>query len=311
MSTATTAPAVGSKQAELVKQEMRPIVAFIDSDEVRRRVAAVVPKHCSPDRLIRMALLSISKNQDLRKCTPDSLLLSICDAAALGLDCGGALGQAYLVPFKTTATLIIGYRGMIALARKSGEISTIYAHVVRYGDEFTYELGLNPILEHKPRADIGASVTHAYAVCKFKDGSYQFDVMTRAEIDRIRSRSMAKDNGPWVTDFDEMSKKTVLRRLSKLLPMTPEAAIAIHQSDEGEYGGFGNMVATETRSVSSAISDTKARLVGTVKPNGETVTASGEVLSGEPTAEEKQAILDRERREAAGDSADDWGKGGK
>ena len=266
----------GAMQAEIVKQEMAPIVRMIESDIVKSRIASVVPEHVKPDRLIRMALMSISKTPELRKCTIDSLILSICDAAALGLDCGGALGQAYLVPYKTTAVLIVGYRGLVSLARRSGQVSTVYAHVVRHGDDFRYELGLTPILEHRPRADIGATVTHAYAVCRFKDQAYQLDVMTRAEVDRIRKRSQAGDDGPWVTDFDEMAKKTVLRRLCKLLPLTPEAVDAIDKSEAHEIATFGDALTAATGGASAAIADTRARLGGAPGPGG--AASVGEVI---------------------------------
>lgn len=308
MSTAVK-DAPGSKQAELVRSEMAPIRSMLESDTAKRRIAEVVPRNVAPDRLIRMAMLSVSKNADLRKCTPESILLSVCDAAALGLDCGGALGQAYLVPFKSTATLIVGYRGMIALARKSGEIATIYSHCVRAGDEFTYELGLEQTLRHKPGDSVDdRHITHAYAVAKFKDGSYQVEVMSRAEIEKHRARSMAKDNGPWVTDYAEMCKKTVVRRLCKYLPMTAEAAELIDKSDRSEFVDYAAEVGTGRVTASDAIRDARQRLTvastaKTAEP-GEVVTPDGEVTQA--ASADPHELSDAERAEIARKEAADW-----
>lgn len=301
MSATMQREAPGAKQAELMKSEMQPITRLIDSEAARERVRAVVPKNVDPGRLIRMALLSISKSDQLRRCSPESLLLSLCDAAALGLDCGGALGQAYLVPFGGTATLIIGYRGMIALARKSGEISTIDAQVVRQGDRFNYELGLKPQLAHHPMADCDAPITHAYAVCHFKDGSYQYTVMSIAEINKIKARSKASNSGPWVTDFAEMCKKTVIRRLCKMLPMTAEAAEAIDRSDSAEFGDFVTDVAQPSKpNVSDAINRTRdtMRQVET-RSGGElpAPTAPAETASEPPAAQSDPADSWEENRQ--------------
>lgn len=306
MSTATK-EAPGSRQTALVQQEMQPFRDMLESEGGRRRIAEVVPKNIAPDRLIRMAMLSISKNHDLRKCSPSSVLLAVCDAASLGLDCGGASGQAYLVPFKTTATLIIGYRGMIALARKSGEIATITSHVVRAGDEFRYELGLNETLVHKPGESVDdRHVTHAYAVAKFKDGSHQLEVMARAEIEKHRARSMAKDNGPWVTDYAEMCKKTVLRRLCKLLPMTPEAAEAIDKSDRNEFVEFvaesgPRLTASDAiRNARERVQVTSTATTSGALPAGEAVTKDGEIIDT-PAAEQSDPneLTEAERAEIA------------
>lgn len=300
----STAPA-GSRQQEMVKSEMKPIVTMFECDHSRRRVAALVPQGVDPARLIRMALLSISKSDALRRCTPESLLLSLCDAAALGLDCGGALGQAYLVPFKGSVTLIIGYRGMIALARKSGEISNVYAYVVRRGDQFTYSLGLDPKLDHVPGGSVkDDDITHVYAVCRFKDGGFQFDVMTRADVDRIRSRSRAAESGPWVTDYAEMAKKTVLRRLCKLLPMTADAADAIEQSDRGEFGDFVAEAATgEDRPT------LKDKIAGKQKQLTEPQPQQPDDDAGEMTDAEKQAVREAEAKSETPEpesDADKW-----
>ena len=167
----------------------------------------------------------------------------------------GALGEGYLVVYNNKikvngvekwvkqAQFIPGYRGLITLARRSGEISTLYAEAVYKGDVFNVELGLEEKLEHKPNYDSEERddpkhLAFAYAVAKFKDGSFQFVVMSRKQIDKIRARSKSAKSGPWVTDFEEMSKKTTIRRLSKALPLTVELAKAVELQGAAEAGDF-------------------------------------------------------------------------
>lgn len=215
---------------------MVPIKQFFDNPHAQSKLGQLVPRGTDAARLMRMALMSISKTPKLQLCTPESLFLSVCDAAALGLDCGGSLGMAYLVPYGTKCTLVVGYRGMVQLCRQSGEIAAIEARVVRTGDEFDFEFGIKPIFRHRPSGNVDdQSITHAWAMARFKDQSYQLDVMTREEIEKIRTRSKASGAGPWITDYAEMCKKTVVRRLCKMLPMTPEAAEAIDKLDTAEF----------------------------------------------------------------------------
>jgi recombination protein RecT len=187
----------------------------------------------TPDLLIRATLTYAQKNPGVFKCTRESIAKCLLDCAALGLLPDGTLGTAYLVPYKTTCTLIIGYRGLIELARRSGQLTSIEAHVVLEGDEFRCEFGLEPVLKHVPRIDGGADrkVVAAYAIAHFKDGGHHAEVMSKTDVDAIRNRSRAGGNGPWVTDYAEMAKKTVVRRLMKYLPLTPEMAEAFDAAD--------------------------------------------------------------------------------
>lgn len=199
-------------------------------------LAQVLPKHLSPERLVKIAISACSKNPALLNCTPESVYLAVSQSAQLGLEPGGVLGGAYLVPYKNTCQLIVGYRGLIDLARRSGQIASIEAHVVRDGDEFALEFGLTPKLMHRPRLDGGAPgpMKFAYAIARLRDGSTQYEVMTKAEIDAIRARSRSSTSGPWVSDYDEMARKTVLRRLCKYLPLSTELASALDGEEQGE-----------------------------------------------------------------------------
>ncbi|WP_153124629.1 recombination protein RecT [Peribacillus tepidiphilus] len=191
-------------------------------------IEKALPSHMNPDRMARIALTTIRTNPKLLEASVPSLLGAVMQAAQLGLE-PGLIGHCYLVPFKNGKTgqmdvqFIIGYKGMIDLARRSGQIENIYAHAVYSNDDFDYELGLEPKLKHKPymKGDRGEFVG-AYAVAHFKDGGYQFEFMPKEEIEKRRTRSRAANNGPWVTDFEEMAKKTVIRHMWKYLPISVE-----------------------------------------------------------------------------------------
>src|SRR5690606_11267902 len=127
---------------------------------------------------------------------------------------------------------VIGYKGMIDLARRSGNIESIYAQVVKENDEFEYQYGLEPDLKHKPAMKDRGKTIGAYAVAKFKDGGYQFEFMSVDEIEKRRKRSAAKDSGPWVTDYDEMCMKTVIRHMFKYLPISIEIMRQVVSADE-------------------------------------------------------------------------------
>ncbi len=205
--------------------------------------AKVLPRHMNPDRLIKVAMLAISRQPLLLQCTPMSLIQSMMAAAQLGLEPDGVLGSAYLVPYRNNKTgqfeaqLIPGYRGLIDLARRSGQINRIEAHVVRQKDDFDFAFGLEMRLSHRPHfPDDAGDIIGAYALAELKDGSIQVEVMSKADIDAIKARSKAKDNGPWVTDYAEMARKTVVRRLIKYLPLSVELANAVELDNRAELG---------------------------------------------------------------------------
>ncbi|WP_044894819.1 recombination protein RecT [Bacillus alveayuensis] len=190
-------------------------------------IEKALPKHMDADRMARIALTTIRTNPKLLECSVPSLLGAVMQAAQLGLE-PGLIGHCYLVPFKNGKTgqsdvqFIIGYKGMIDLARRSGNIESIYAHAVYSNDTFEYEYGLHPKLVHKPAMTDRGEFIGAYAVAHFKDGGYQFEFMPKEEIEKRRKRSKAANAGPWVTDYEEMAKKTVIRHMWKYLPISIE-----------------------------------------------------------------------------------------
>jgi recombination protein RecT len=198
-------------------------------------IAAVATKHLTAEKLIKCVGVAMARTPKLAQCTPMSLLNAVMTCAELGLTPNNGLGSVYLIPYGQECQLIIGYRGMCELARRSGQITTIEANVVRMGDEFKWEYGVETKFRHRPKGDSAGEITHAWALARFRQGGHQLVVLTRGEIDAIRRRSKASGSGPWVTDFGEMAKKTAVRRLCKMLPLTPDVEIAMQQADNKEF----------------------------------------------------------------------------
>lgn len=204
-------------------------------------VVSRLPSHLvhMADRIIQLAVSAAAKNPKILDCSRESVMMSIMQACELGLEPGGMLGEGYLVPYGATCQFIPGYRGLISLARRSGQIVSIEAHAVYEEDEFVLEFGLEPKLLHRPtlKAERG-EVTAFYAVARIVGGGVQHDYMTRADVDAIRKRSRAGNSGPWVTDYNEMGKKTVIRRLFKTLPVSVELVKALELQAGAEAGDF-------------------------------------------------------------------------
>jgi recombination protein RecT len=219
-------------------------------------IQSVLPKHVTADRMSRIALNVIRTNPKLLACDINSLMGGVMEAAKLGLE-PGLMGQCYLIPFenrkagRVEAQFIIGYKGLIDLVRRSGQVSTIEARTVYQNDEFDYSYGLDDKLVHKPALiDKGAPIAY-YAIAKMKDGGYSFLVMSHQEAEQYRDKyAKSKNFGPWKDEFDAMARKSVLRQLIKYLPISVEnlsnfdeaSGSEIHQEletshiiDMGEY----------------------------------------------------------------------------
>lgn len=189
-------------------------------------IKSCLPKHLTPERMCRIAVQTISHTPQLQKCSPASLVGAIVEASSLGLEID-TRGLAYLVPYKNDVTLILGYKGLMDLAYRSGRVANIYAETVCENDEFVFELGLEPKLTHKPNLEERGKLRAVYAVAKLKDADPVFVVLGKTEIDKIRKASRASSNGPWVQWEEEMWKKTAIRRLCKYLPLSPEMQRAV------------------------------------------------------------------------------------
>lgn len=194
-------------------------------------IARAVPTGMSATRFNRVVLTELSKTPKLGLCEPKTVLGAVMTAAQLGLEFG-PLGQAYLVPYKDTCTLIVGYRGYIDLARRTGRLRSIVARPVHANDLFDYEYGTNEHLTHKPALGDRGPVICYYGIAILADGGQVVHVMSKADIDTFRNRSKASSSGPWVTDYDAMACKTVIRRMVPWLPMTSEAAQAVEADEQ-------------------------------------------------------------------------------
>jgi phage RecT family recombinase len=172
----------------------KTIAGLLTDPSIKQQMALALPKHMTADRLARIALTEVRKNPTLGKCDQGSFLGAIMQCAQLGLEPGGALGHAYLLPFEnkrkqiTEVQFIVGYRGMIDLARRSGQIVSLSARAVHAGDRFHYSYGLNETVDHVPAENGGGELTHVYAVAKLRDGGVQFEVHeARVMLERVRA----------------------------------------------------------------------------------------------------------------------------
>lgn len=210
-------------------------------------IMAVLPKHVDAERMLKLALGALRTTPKLAMASNSSLLGSIVTCAQLGLEPNTLLGHAYLIPFdkrekrgdkwvstETQVQIVVGYKGMIDLARRSGQIVSIAAHEVCQNDQFGFAYGLDEELTHRPKMSGRGEVVAFYAVAKLVGGGYAFEVMSREDVDAIRDKAAEKNRakkdskgrpiitGPWADHYIEMGRKTALRRLFKYLPISIE-----------------------------------------------------------------------------------------
>ncbi len=203
----------------------------------REKLATVCADRIDVTRQIELAVLCFYSQPKLMQCTRASIAASVLEASDLGLSLSRSSGEAYLIPRKDTDKVLqchfqAGYQGLIKLARESGQVNYVHARVVHQFDDF--EWGWNPELEFVHRVDRTGRqgmITHVYAVARLTTGELVGECMTVEEIQSIRMRSQRPNEGPWVTDWEEMAKKTVARRLCKWLPKTPRLIRAIESHD--------------------------------------------------------------------------------
>lgn len=204
------------------------------------QIEMALPRFMSVDRMIRIALTAATTTPALLQCDPRTVAGCIVQAAILGLEPGSVLGEAYLIPYGKTCQLIPGYRGLLKLVRNSGELIMVNAQEVRQNDTFDFEDGLDPYLTHK-RAPGGPDqrgpVVAYWAGAVLKGGGKQFVVMTKQEVEaHAKKYSKSVNSGPWKTEFDEMAKKTCIRKLAKYLPQSVEAKTAVAMEERAEAG---------------------------------------------------------------------------
>lgn len=207
----------------------RPTIAQL-IDRQRSEIARALPKHMDADRLARIATTTIKTTPALLECTASSLLGALMLSAQTGLE-PGPLGHAYLVPRRIKGVMecqwLLGYKGIIELARRSGQIVSIEAREVCERDQFEFAYGLEERLVHEPyMGGERGPIVAFWGLAKFTDGGHYFLVMSKADVDKAKERSDAgkKGFGPWVTDYAAMGRKTVIRRMMPFLPLSTEQA---------------------------------------------------------------------------------------
>ena len=214
----------------------KPMQQYIKSME--GEIAKALPSVITPERFTRIVLSAISVNPKLGECTPTSFLGAMMTSAQLGLEVNTPLGQAYVLPYMNHGTMEaqfqLGYKGLIDLAYRSGEVEVIQAHVVYEHDEFTCEYGLEPKLTHKPADHDRGDPVKVYAVFKTKSGGFGFEVMSMDDVQQHAakySQSYGSNYSPWKTNFNEMAKKTVLKRVLKYAPLKSDFVRAAVQDE--------------------------------------------------------------------------------
>lgn len=215
--------------ATVTKKENKSKTIFDVIQAGAKQFATALPKHINSDRFVRIAITTIRQNPKLAKCSQESLLGALMVSAQLGLE-PGTLGQCYLIPFenKKAGTVEcqfqIGYKGLIELLRRSGQLSDIYSYTVYENDEFYIEYGLSRTLVHKPNFTDRGEIKGFYAVAILKDGAKAFEYMTKDEITKHEEkyRKGSYKNDVWNKNFEEMAQKTVVKKLLKWLPVSVE-----------------------------------------------------------------------------------------
>jgi recombination protein RecT len=279
--------------AEALVRQPRTLKDLVRSEEFLKAVSDVAPRVMRPSRFIRAVLTSMMRVPLLAECTRESFFKAMLDCAFYGIEPDGR--RAHLIPFRNRKTqpptvecqLILDYKGLCELVRRSGDVSYIHADAVYEHDEWECSFGTGAKLVHKPNLeDRGTKRRCFYSFVRLKDGSEDFMVMNLTEIEKVRKRSKSPDEGPWVTDFDEMAKKTVFRRHSKWLPLSPESRFNLDRSDP-EAVEVGN---TWTEMLNEAPEPTPQRLTAREKILGPVTAHDGSGAAGDP----KEAVCSTE-----------------
>lgn len=246
----------------------------------------LIPAHVPAEKFRAMVVTAVAYDKNLLECSPESLIRETAQAAELGLSLNKSLREADILTVwngsaqRKEAQMRPRYMGLMKLARQSGEIADIYAHVVRQDDDFDYELGLNKRLHHVPGPGVG-EITHAYVVWQTKDGIKAFEVLDRKRLENIRDRSEGYKafkagkikSTPWESDFEEMCRKTAVRAGSKYMPISNEKwAMAVAADDRGdssdaaEYHGTFTDVTAQADGPSDAARSATQKLEERIAP---------------------------------------------
>lgn len=221
--------------------------------EISKALPAAVKASMTPERFARIAISAIQKNPKLAETKPQTFMISLMQAAQLGLEPNSPLGQAYLIPYGQETTFQIGYKGLLTLAYRNPQVATIQARTVYENDDFEVEYGLHEDIRHKPTLGDRGDPIGYYAFYKMRDGSGSFVFMSRAEMEDFRKQysKANKPDTPWNTAFDGMAKKTVIKRLLKYAPIGGDLqeAISVDETVPEPDEGLSNVIDTVAREV--------------------------------------------------------------
>lgn len=240
MSTSLKAAVTGGTPAKLSDMKPKDQIAYL-LEQKRGEIRKMLPKHLNEERLLKVAQIAATTTPGLVKCDIPSLIGAIGQCAQMGLEPNTVLGHAYLVPFKTkrkdvhgnerwvdSVQVIIGYKGLIDLARRSGQIVSIAAHEYCENDKLELAYGLEEKLNHIPSLDDRGAVRGFYAYAKFVGGGHAFEFMSLRQVEAIMLATQSKGKyGPWKDHFIEMGRKSAIRRLAKYLPLSVEFQTAV------------------------------------------------------------------------------------
>lgn len=273
------------------KNEVSPVQAMGDLlKRMHTQIEKALPSVITPERFTRIALTAYSRNEKLQECTAESFLGSMMQAAQLGVEPNTPLGQAYLIPYRNKEVMEVqfqlGYRGMIDLAYRSGEVQNIQAHEVYENDTFEYELGLEPKLRHIPALKDRGNVILYYAVFKLTNGGVGFEVMSKEDVEAFaKKKSKTYGTGPWQSDFDAMAKKTLVKRLLKFAPLKSDFVRAVTADETIKSGISENMADLPDETVTIDAETTKPE----ENADYEEIPMPGDLYTDPETGEVKKA----------------------
>ncbi len=253
--------------------EKKTMQTYIKSME--GEIAKALPSVLTPERFTRMVLTAISSNPKLGSCTPNSFLGAMMASAQLGLEVNTPLGQAYILPYQNKGVLEaqfqLGYKGLIDLAYRSGEVELVQAHIVYENDKFECEYGLDAKLVHVPADKDRGNAVKVYAMFKTKSGGYGYEVMSMDDVKehaKKYSKAYSSSYSPWTTNFEEMAKKTVLKKCLKYAPLKSDFVRGVVQD-----GAIKTQISEDMYEVPEVVIEDADYI--------DVDTDSGEILEGE------------------------------
>lgn len=208
-----------------------------------------------PESLVRFALLDLQQNPKLQACDPSSIYMALLACAVTGCEPGALKGEAYIVPFGGRAQFMCGYRGMIKMAKRSGEVTNIFANVVHQRDTFDIDLGSDARVTHRPALSDRGDVIGVYAIAKMAHGSNEVEWLSSDDIERIRKVAESRGKSPaWSQWPEEQARKSAIKRLAKRLPLGHDyiVSVAIEQAQE-EIGDAKDIIDLETDGAASQV----------------------------------------------------------